>query len=115
MGADGDGTDRPSTRRAVSTRRDRHRRDLRNGTIEIDAGDVKAPGVRVADLAAHPRVIGEPRRAVRADEHLLSAGAGGDLGADEDDFGASGPSGREKKPALAGAGKRGDMDDEIPF
>src|SRR5213079_2410001 len=30
--------------------------------------------------------------------------AGGDLGADEDDFGASGPSGREKKPALAGAG-----------
>jgi hypothetical protein len=42
--------------------------------------------------------------------------AGGDLGAEEDDFGASGPSGREKKPALAGAaGKRGDMDDEIPF
>jgi hypothetical protein len=41
--------------------------------------------------------------------------AGGDLGADEDDFGSSGPSAREKKPALAGAGKRGDMDDEIPF
>jgi single-strand DNA-binding protein len=41
--------------------------------------------------------------------------AGGDFGAEEDDFGASGPSGREKKPALAGAGKRGDMDDEIPF
>jgi single-strand DNA-binding protein len=37
--------------------------------------------------------------------------AGGDFAADEDDFGASGPSGR----ALAGAGKRGDMDDEIPF
>src|SRR5918996_3833080 len=36
--------------------------------------------------------------------------AGGDFAADEDDFGASGPSGR----ALAGAGKRGDMDDEIP-
>jgi single-strand DNA-binding protein len=31
------------------------------------------------------------------------------------DFGSSGPSTREKQPALAGAGKRGDMDDEIPF
>ena len=41
--------------------------------------------------------------------------AGGELGAEEDDFGSSGPSAREKKPALAGAGKRGDMDDEIPF
>src|SRR6516162_3322352 len=41
--------------------------------------------------------------------------AGGELGSDEDDFGASGPSTREKKPAMAGAGKRGDMDDEIPF
>src|SRR6516162_2853062 len=41
--------------------------------------------------------------------------AGGELGSDEDDFGASGPSTREKKPAVAGAGKRGDMDDEIPF
>jgi hypothetical protein len=40
---------------------------------------------------------------------------GGELGSEEDDFGASGPSTREKKPALAGAGKRGDMDDEIPF
>ena len=43
---------------------------------------------------------------------------GGELGSDEDDFGASGPSGpssREKKPAMAGAGKRGDLDDEIPF
>ena len=41
--------------------------------------------------------------------------AGAELGAEEDDFGSSGPSAREKKPALAGAGKRGDMDDEIPF
>src|SRR6266403_2325802 len=39
--------------------------------------------------------------------------AGGDVGSDEDDFGASGPSSREEKPAMAGAGKRGDMDDEI--
>ena len=46
--------------RAMSTRGDRHRRDLRNGTVEIDAGDVEAAGVRVADLAAHPRVVGEP-------------------------------------------------------
>jgi single-strand DNA-binding protein len=47
-----------------------------------------------------------------------AGGAGGDIGADEGgDFGSSGPSTREKKPALAGAGggKRGDMDDEIPF
>ena len=40
--------------------------------------------------------------------------AGGEFGAEEDDFGSSGPS-RDKQPALAGAGKRGDMDDEIPF
>ena len=31
------------------------------------------------------------------------------------DFGSSGPSTRERTPAMAGAGKRGDMDDEIPF
>jgi single-strand DNA-binding protein len=33
------------------------------------------------------------------------------------DFGSPGPIAREKQPALAaaGAGKRGDMDDEIPF
>src|SRR5919204_94769 len=37
--------------------------------------------------------------------------AGGEFGGEEDDFGSSGPSAREKKPALAGAGKRGDMDD----
>jgi single-strand DNA-binding protein len=46
-------------------------------------------------------------------------GSGGDIGVDEGgDFGSSGPSTRERKPALAGAGaggKRGDMDDEIPF
>src|SRR5207253_8230755 len=41
--------------------------------------------------------------------------AGGDVGSDEDDFGASGPASREKKPAMAGAGKLGDLDDEIPF
>jgi single-strand DNA-binding protein len=35
---------------------------------------------------------------------------GGELGSDEDDFGAPAPSTREKKPALAG-----DLDDEIPF
>jgi single-strand DNA-binding protein len=42
---------------------------------------------------------------------------GGDFGSDDSggDFGSSGPSTREKKPALAAAGKRGDMDDEIPF
>jgi len=44
-------------------------------------------------------------------------GGGGDFGSDDSggDFGSSGPSMREKKPALAAAGKRGDMDDEIPF
>jgi single-strand DNA-binding protein len=42
---------------------------------------------------------------------------GGDLGSSEGggEFGSSGPTAREKQPALAGAGKRGDMDDEIPF
>jgi len=43
-------------------------------------------------------------------------GGGGDFGSDDagGDFGSSGPA---RKPALAGAsgGKRGDMDDEIPF
>jgi single-strand DNA-binding protein len=34
---------------------------------------------------------------------------------DNGDFGSSGPSTRERQPALAGAGKRGEMDDEIPF
>ncbi|MGH6790041.1 MAG: single-stranded DNA-binding protein [Pseudolabrys sp.] len=41
------------------------------------------------------------------------AGAGADSG---DDFGSSSASGaRERKPAMATAGKRDDMDDEIPF
>jgi single-strand DNA-binding protein len=49
--------------------------------------------------------------------------AGGDFGSDDSSgsFGSSGPSTRERQPAMAGAGagagggKRGDMDDEIPF
>ncbi len=42
---------------------------------------------------------------------------GGDFGSADSggDFGSSGPSARERTPAMAGAGKRGDMDDEIPF
>jgi len=41
------------------------------------------------------------------------SGAGADTG---DDFGSSGPSvSRERKLAMAGAGKSADMDDEIPF
>ena len=48
-----------------------------------------------------------------------SGGAGGssDFGGGGDDFGSSGPSGgsRERKPAMAGAGRGGDLDDEIPF
>ena len=42
----------------------------------------------------------------------------GDLGSDDgggSEFGSSGPSSPARKPAMAGAGKRGDMDDEIPF
>ncbi|MDP2408914.1 MAG: single-stranded DNA-binding protein [Pseudolabrys sp.] len=45
-------------------------------------------------------------------------GGAGSSGGGDDDFGSSGPSGggsRERKPAMAGAGKRDDMDDEIPF
>jgi single-strand DNA-binding protein len=47
---------------------------------------------------------------------LDRAGDRGELGSADNgaDFGSSGPS-REKQPAMAGAGKRGDMDDEIPF
>jgi hypothetical protein len=45
-----------------------------------------------------------------------AGGGGSDFGADQGgDFGASGPVSRERKPAMAGAGRRGDMDDEIPF
>ncbi len=44
------------------------------------------------------------------------AAGGGDFGSDNgNDFGAPGPSSRERKPAMAGGSKRGDMDDEIPF
>jgi single-strand DNA-binding protein len=56
---------------------------------------------------------------------LDTRGGGGSSGADfgSDDssgsFGSSGPSTRERQPAMAaagaGGGKRGDMDDEIPF
>jgi len=45
------------------------------------------------------------------------AGRGGsDFGADQSsDFGSSGPA-RARQPAMAGGGgKRGDLDDEIPF
>jgi single-strand DNA-binding protein len=47
--------------------------------------------------------------------------SGGDFASEEagGEFGSPGPSMRERQPALAGAGagagKRGDMDDEIPF
>jgi single-strand DNA-binding protein len=43
--------------------------------------------------------------------------AGGGESYDSDNFGSSGPSAapRERKPAMAGGGKRDDMDDEIPF
>jgi single-strand DNA-binding protein len=47
-----------------------------------------------------------------------AGGGGGEIGSDDTgggDFGSSGPSTRERKPAMASAGKRGDMDDEIPF
>ena len=50
---------------------------------------------------------------------LDSRGSGGEFGADSSagDFGSAGPSMRERQPALAGAGagKGGEMDDEIPF
>jgi single-strand DNA-binding protein len=52
---------------------------------------------------------------------MLDTRGGGGASADNgDEFGSSGPSGgssvaRERKPAMAGAGKRDDMDDEIPF
>ena len=46
----------------------------------------------------------------------VGGGAGGEMSA-PDDFGSTGPT-AARKPAMAGAGgggKRGDMDDEIPF
>ena len=42
-----------------------------------------------------------------------SGGSGGEASQDNSDFGASRPATRQ--PAMAGAGKRGDLDDEIPF
>ena len=45
-----------------------------------------------------------------------AGGGGSDFGQDDSgDFGSSGPVSRERKPAMAGGGRRGDMDDEIPF
>jgi single-strand DNA-binding protein len=50
---------------------------------------------------------------------MLDGRGGGPSAVEEDggsDFGAlGGPGPRERKPAMAGAGKRDDMDDEIPF
>jgi single-strand DNA-binding protein len=50
---------------------------------------------------------------------LDTRGGGGGANAgpsDDGDFGSPGPTAsRERKPAMAGAGKRDDMDDEIPF
>ena len=50
---------------------------------------------------------------------LDGRGGGGGAADSGDDFGASGSGmsggGRERRPAMAGAGKRDDMDDEIPF
>jgi single-strand DNA-binding protein len=43
----------------------------------------------------------------------MGSGMGSGMGGGGD-FGGSAPS-RERKPAMAGAGKRDDMDDEIPF
>jgi single-strand DNA-binding protein len=47
---------------------------------------------------------------------LDRAGGGGssEMGESGSDFGSAGPT-RERAPALAGAGRRDDMDDEIPF
>jgi single-strand DNA-binding protein len=48
---------------------------------------------------------------------MLDTRGGGGAGAGaSEDFGSAGPTAaRERKPAMAGAGKRDDMDDEIPF
>jgi single-strand DNA-binding protein len=40
---------------------------------------------------------------------------GGDMNQDSSDFGSSRPAARQPAMAGAGAGKRGDLDDEIPF
>jgi single-strand DNA-binding protein len=44
-----------------------------------------------------------------------SGGGGGGMGADEGGGGFSSPAPRERQPAMAGAAKRDDMDEEIPF
>jgi len=41
-------------------------------------------------------------------------GSGSEIGESGSDFGSPGPT-RERAPALAGGGRRDDMDDEIPF
>jgi single-strand DNA-binding protein len=48
---------------------------------------------------------------------MLDRAGGGGAGTEAgEDFGSSGPSAaRERRPAMAGAGKREDLDDEIPF
>ena len=54
---------------------------------------------------------------------LDRAGGGGvggapdeaDMAASGSDFGAPGPMGSERRPAMAGAARRDDLDDEIPF
>jgi single-strand DNA-binding protein len=47
---------------------------------------------------------------------MLDTRGSGAVADSGDDFGSSGPSvSRERKPAMAGAGKSADMDDEIPF
>jgi len=47
---------------------------------------------------------------------LDARGGGGGASEGGDDFGSTGPSAsRERRPAMAGAGKGGDLDDEIPF
>jgi len=49
---------------------------------------------------------------------MLDGRGGGSGGSADtgDDFGASGPGGgRQRQPAMAGGGRGGDLDDEIPF
>jgi single-strand DNA-binding protein len=54
----------------------------------------------------------------RGEMTLLDSRSGGESGSFESgsDFGSSGPTAsRDRKPAMAGGGRRDDMDDEIPF
>jgi single-strand DNA-binding protein len=47
---------------------------------------------------------------------LDRAGGGGGSADAGEDFGSSGPGvSRERQPAMAGAGRSNDLDDEIPF